>query len=121
VKLILNSIGLDWFGLFSVLHYRNPFLSFCLLPSLPRSKLRVPIPAVSIVVVVVVAAVLLWICSCGCVVRPRTGREEGHCAEIDVGEVFSLLGLLLLVLWVSLLVSLLLLMAVIVIGVGGGR
>jgi hypothetical protein len=30
---------------------------------------------------------------CACEISPRTRREEGHCAEVDVGEVFSL-GLL---------------------------
>ena len=50
-----------------------------------------------------------------CTYKILGGREEGHCAEVDVGEVFSLLGLLL-VLWVSLLV----LLAVICVG-GRGR
>jgi hypothetical protein len=41
---------------------------------------RIPIPTVRI---------------CACEISPRARREEGHCAEVDVGEVFSL-GLLVL-------------------------
>lgn len=104
-------IRLDWIF---VLHIDipSPFLRTTYLPA--GSRLGVSIPTIPIVDVVL--AVLLWVCCCGCVVGSWAGREEGHCAEVDVGEVFSL------VLWVSLLMSLLLLAVIAIIGgvVGDG-